>query len=102
MALIIDKERTGRRIQILMKIRNVTVKDISTALSLGSVQGVYQWIAGKTAPSLDNLYALSDLLKVPVDMLICGNREESPWRNASPMTMRLFRYYIEFLSLEAA
>lgn len=26
-------------------------------------------------PTIDNLYALSDLFQVPIDLLVCGNRK---------------------------
>ena len=44
-------------------------------------------------PTLDNLYALSDLLKVPMDMLVYGNRRYDPNKNIPEGAKRLFRYY---------
>ena len=44
-------------------------------------------------PTLDNLYALSDLLKVPMDMLVYGNRRYDPNKNIPEGAERLFRYY---------
>ena len=35
------------------------------------------WFEGRNLPTIDNLYALSALFHVPVDALICGNREEN-------------------------
>ena len=44
-------------------------------------------------PTLDNLYALSDLLEVPMDMLVCGNRRYDPGKDIPEGAERLFRYY---------
>ncbi|MCF0115978.1 MAG: helix-turn-helix transcriptional regulator, partial [Erysipelotrichaceae bacterium] len=62
---MIDKEKTGMMIQDYMRMKDLTAKDIQEALGLTSVQAVYHWINGRCLPSLDNIYALSDLLKVP-------------------------------------
>ena len=74
----IDKAKTGQQIRLLMEKRGVTVRDVKNVLSLACVQSVYHWLDGQSMPTLDNLYALSDLLKVPMDMLVCGNRRYDP------------------------
>ena len=68
MSTAIDKTKTGQQIRLLMEKRGVTVKDVRDALSLACVQSVYHWLDGQSMPTLDNLYALSDLLKVPMDI----------------------------------
>ena len=89
----IDKVKTGRRIKALMKKRGLNVKNVKEYLGLGSVQSVYHWLDGQSMPTLDNLYALSDLLKVPMDMLVYGNRRYDPNKNIPEGAKRLFRYY---------
>ena len=93
MSIAIDKTKTGQQIRLLMEKRGVTVKDVRDALSLACVQNVYHWLDGQSMPTLDNLYALSDLLKVPMDMLVCGNRRYDPGKNIPEGAERLFRYY---------
>ena len=93
MATTIDKAKTGQQIRLLMEKRGVTVRDVKNALSLACVQSVYHWLDGQSMPTLDNLYALSDLLKVPMDMLVCGNRRYDPGKNIPEGAERLFRYY---------
>ena len=93
MTTTIDKAKTGQQIRLLMEKRGVTVKDVRDALSLACVQSVYHWLDGQSMPTLDNLYALSDLLKVPMDMLVCGNRRYDPGKNIPEGAERLFRYY---------
>ena len=54
--------------------RKITPKDIKEFLNLGSIQTVYNWCNGLNMPTVDNLYALSQLLQIPIDEIICGNR----------------------------
>ena len=70
----IDMKRTGRNIRVLMDKKSLSVKDIRRELGLGSLQSVYHWLHGRSLPTIDNLYELSALLKVPMDVIICGNR----------------------------
>ena len=94
MSTAIDKTKTGQQIRLLMEKRGVTVKDVRDALSLACVQSVYHWLDGQSMPKLDNLYALSDLLRVPMDMLVCGNRRYDPVIIVPSGAERMFRYYM--------
>jgi transcriptional regulator with XRE-family HTH domain len=94
MSIAIDKTKTGQQIRLLMEKRGVTVKDVKDALSLACVQSVYHWLDGQSMPTLDNLYILSDLLRVPMDMLVCGNRRFNPVIIVPSGAERLFRYYM--------
>ncbi len=71
---VIDREKTGENLRRLITERNLTVKDVQEYMGLGSVQSVYHWLNGISMPTIDNLYALSELLQVPIDALVCGNR----------------------------
>jgi len=93
MTPMIDKTKTGQRIRQLMEYRGLTVKDVQTALSLGCVQSIYHWLDGQSLPTLDNIYALSELFKVPVDLMICGNRQYNPSISMYTVAERLFCYY---------
>ena len=94
----IDKVKTGQQIRLLMEKHGVTVKDVKNALSLGCVQSVYHWLDGQSLPTLDNLYALSDLLKVPMDMMVCGNRRYDPAKISLAGAERRSRYSTLFQS----
>lgn len=87
------KAKTGRQIKAMMKMRHVTVEDVRSGLSLGCVQSVYHWMDGKSMPTIDNLYALSGLLQVPMDMLVVGNRRYHPKQEYNAGAERLLRYY---------
>ena len=71
-------KQTGIQLRRLMDRRGLSVKDIQQYLGLGSVQSVYHWLNGLSMPTIDNLYALSELLQVPVDAMLCGNRRYKP------------------------
>lgn len=91
----IDKEKTGRRIRELMEAKNFSVKNVQDYLSLESVQSVYYWLNGRNIPTIDNLYALSELLQVPIDAMICGNRKVWFDKIEDNHTARLIIYYGE-------
>ena len=102
----IDKRATGINLRKLMDMRGVTVKDVQNYLGLGCVQSVYRWLDGVSMPTVDNLYALSELLQVPIDTIVCGNR-----KTITPMVSiqaenskerRLLEYYKKLQELAAA
>lgn len=98
---IIDNVKTGERIQKFMRLKNLTAKDIQKELNLTTVQAVYHWINGRCLPSLENLYALSALFDVPMDLLVVGSREKELKEISSNCSNRLFAYYTMFNELVA-
>ena len=90
---VIDKEKTGRQIRTLMERRGLSVQDVRAFLSLGCVQSIYHWLDGKSMPTLDNLYALSELFRMPVDGLLCGNRRYLYIPFADHEYKRVYTYY---------
>lgn len=62
---LINKQETGVNLRRIMDMRGITPKD---------VQSVYRWIDGVNMPTIDNLYALSELFQVPIDAIVRGNR----------------------------
>lgn len=71
----INLRETGINLHRIMDKRGITPKEIKEYLHLTSVQSVYNWCNGLNMPTIDNLYALSQLLCVPIDAIICGNRK---------------------------
>ena len=61
---VINTELTGRKIKELMDLYHLVPRDIQDYLSLSCVQTVYRWLDGKNIPSIDHLYALSELFHV--------------------------------------
>lgn len=72
---LIDKRETGVNLRRIMDMRGITPKDVQEYLGLGCVQSVYRWLDGINMPTIDNLYALSELFQVPIDAIVRGNRE---------------------------
>ena len=99
---IIDKRKTGINLRKIMDERGFTVKDIQQYLGLGSVQSVYHWLNGISMPTIDNLYALSELFQIPVDDMVCGNRRFTPVGAAQAQCRRLQAYYDKFNEILAA
>lgn len=95
---VIDKVKTGKQLKQLMKNRGYTIKDIQQYLSLSCIQTIYRWFDGINIPSVDNLYALSALFRVPVDSLLIGSRQGDrgytvmKWLNNSQK--RIWTYYL--------
>ena len=71
---MINKRETGVNLRKIMDMRGLTPKDVQDYLELNCVQSVYRWLEGINMPTIDNLYALSELLQVPIDRIVCGNR----------------------------
>ena len=74
---IIDKRETGINIRKIMDCQGLTAKDVQQYLELGCVQRVYRWFDGVSMPTVDNLYALSELFKMPMDCIVCGSRKSA-------------------------
>lgn len=90
---IIDRKRTGIRLRRIMDERGLSVKDVQQYLELGSVQSVYHWLNGLSMPTIDNLYALSELFQMPIDDLVCGNRVNVFAYKSDSQCERISAYY---------
>ncbi len=103
---VIDKRKTGINLRRIMDRRGMTVKDVQRYLELGSVQSIYHWVNGISMPTIDNLYALSELFHLTIDELVCGNRparvQEVTPENIDSQNRRLYVYYTKFIEERAA
>lgn len=70
----LDVEATGQRIQELMRIRNVTIRDICGSMDV-SFQAVYKWQKGEALPTISNFYILGQLLEVDVDDVLVAKEK---------------------------
>ena len=103
---LINKRETGINLRRIMDERGVTAKEVQQYLELGCVQSVYRWLDGINMPTIDNLYALSELLQVPIDTIVRGNRAPIA-SHTSIMTLdardaRLYTYYEKLNDVHAA
>lgn len=76
-APVIDMKRTGRRIYWICKISGRSVREIQNYLHICSPQSIYNWFHGKTLPSVDNLYALSAWMWIPVNWFLVPKSVEA-------------------------
>ena len=97
----IDVQKTGQNIKRMMLAHGMTVKEVQEYLGLSAPQSIYHWFDGKSLPTVDNLYALSELFCTPVDMLICGSRKNSFCFYKCSGCDRLSAYYEKYLELRA-
>lgn len=73
---VLNVKKTGERIKELRKENHLTVEEVSSYMGFESVQAVYKWQRGDSLPTVDNLYALSQLFRTPVDEILRGDRGE--------------------------
>lgn len=67
---VINTVATGKRIKELCRRNNISVNEVKEFMGFENPQAIYKWLRGESLPSLDNFYALSRLLNVPLDSLI--------------------------------
>ena len=67
---VIDLAATGENIARLRKNRGMTVRDLQSWFGFEEPQAIYKWQKGKSLPTVDNLYALSKLLDVPMEEIM--------------------------------
>lgn len=100
---VIDMVRTGQNIKHIMQRKGMTVKNIQEFLELSTPQSIYHWFDGRNLPTVDNLYALSELFQLPVDALLKGSRKYEygyvSFQEAVCQRMRV--YYEHLLQLQA-
>jgi len=76
-----------------MRRKKITVKDIQQYLGLSCVQSVYRWLNGYSMPTIDHLYALSELFQMPIDDMVMGNRIYRATDFNGLFGKRMFAYY---------
>ena len=67
---VIDLVATGDNIRRLRMERGMTVRDLQSFFGFEEPRAIYKWQKGETLPSVDNLYALGNLLDVPMDQIL--------------------------------
>ncbi len=103
---IIDKRETGINLRRIMDRCGISAKEVQQYLGLGCVQSVYRWLDGISMPTIDNLYALSELFHVPMDEIVRGNRalimQDSITNPVDSQARRLYAYYEKLQEKHAA
>lgn len=98
---VLDIYRTGQKIKQIMQKKGITVREVQQYLRLETPQSIYHWFNGRNMPTIDNLYALSNLFAVPVDAMLSGNRKQNFYCDNSSSKMHLYVYYKKIAELKA-
>ena len=72
----IDLQKTGRRIQTVIRTSGYSVRDVQEYLHLACPQPIYRWFKGLILPSVNHIYALSLLLHVHMEDLLVVQNEK--------------------------
>ena len=67
---VIDPVATGSNIRRLRLERGLTVRDLQSYFGFEEPRAIYKWQRGESLPTVDNLYALGNLLEVPMDQIL--------------------------------
>lgn len=70
----IDMEKTGKRLETMIRGAGYSVRDIQQYLCLSCPQSIYRWFKGRILPSVEHLHALSVLLGVHMEELLVVKR----------------------------
>lgn len=98
---VVDLKETGQNIKYIMQQKGFSVKDVQEFLELSSPQSIYHWFDGRNLPTVDNLYALSELFQLPVDVMLVGNRKYE-CRYQNDMYKRVLVYCEKLRELKAS
>lgn len=88
---MLDKENIGKRIAFFRKEKGITQRALADLLHI-SYQAVSKWESGRSLPTVDMLYEISNLLNVTVDALLNDNEWKSrsiSWRDTGLDVVRL-------------
>ena len=92
---VIDPVATGKNILSLRKEKGLTVRELQAFFGFEEPQAIYRWQYGKTLPSVDNLYALSSILEVPMERILVRacfeNNNKAEKQQEPPAASAVFR-----------
>ena len=67
---MINMQKTGANIKMLMKLNNIKVIQIQDILGFNTPQAIYKWLRGESMPTIDNIVILATLLNTTIDNII--------------------------------
>jgi len=71
---VIDLKAARANIVKLLREHGLAVRDLQRYFDFEEPQAIYKWQRGQSLPTVDNLYALSMLLNVPMnEILVAAN-----------------------------
>lgn len=91
----LDMLMTGEVLNHTIRKQGYTIREIQKKLKLSYPQSIYRWLSGQAMPSIDNLYKLSEILKVHMEDLLMPRRDDV-WftlRGRNPNAKRRLKTY---------
>ena len=67
---VIDLVATGANIRRLREARGLSIRDLQSYFGFEEPRAIYKWQAGQSLPTVDNLFALSACLEVPMEDIL--------------------------------
>lgn len=67
---VIDLVETGKNITRLMKLNDISVKDLQEIFGFEHPQAIYKWKRGECLPTIDNLIILASIFHTTIDKII--------------------------------
>lgn len=98
--MLIDQQKTGRKLNIMLKLAGYDVKFIQEYLNLSCPQPIYRWFKGQNLPSVEKIYALSSLLGVHMEELIVLEGQTingGLYKVAQTQELKHLLYYIQYI-----
>ena len=72
----INMKATGDNILKLRKLRGLSVRDLQNYFGFEGPQAIYKWQWGESLPSVDNLFALSKILNIPMNEILIEENQD--------------------------
>lgn len=89
---LIDIRSTGQNIERLVKERQLSIRTLQTYFGFDTPRAIYKWLRGEHLPSVDHLFALSKLLRVPIqDILIEQTKDD---QDVPPIMRKKLKDYL--------
>ena len=87
---VINTEATGKRIKELCRSKHISVDEVREFMGFENPQAIYKWQRGESLPNIDNFFALSKLLNIPIDNIIISEDDRGGPSSDSCFRTHLF------------
>lgn len=67
---VIDKQRTGNKIKLLMQKNHMTISQLQLELGMPSATNIYAWCRGETTPGPDRLLHLAKIFNCRIEDIL--------------------------------
>ena len=72
---VIDMIATGHNIERLRRAAGLSVRELQEVFGFSTPQAIYKWQRGSALPTLDNMAALSLVLRVSIEDILIYEKE---------------------------